>query len=71
MAQTSSKEEKQMKFRDLFLPKIAHSNPDVRISAIESEENIELLKKVAANDTDPRVIQAARKRVEALEEPVA
>jgi hypothetical protein len=60
-----------MKFRDLFLPKIAHSNPDVRIEAVDNEENTELLKKVAANDDDPRVVKAAQQRLEALGEPVA
>ena len=60
-----------MKFRDLFLPKIARSDPKVRIDAIESEENVELLKKVADNDTDPRVVKAAQKRNESLGEPVS
>jgi hypothetical protein len=60
-----------MKFRDLFLPKIAHSNPKVRIGAVENEENAELLKKVAANDDDPRVVKAARQRLEVLGEPVS
>lgn len=57
-----------MKFKDFFLPKIARSEPDVRIAAVESEENVELLKKVAENDADPRVVRAARKRIEALTE---
>jgi hypothetical protein len=60
-----------MKFRDLFLPKIAHSNAEVRIGAVENEENAELLKKVIANDDDPRVVKAAEQRLEALGEPVA
>ena len=60
-----------MKFRELFLPKIAHSNPEVRIKAVDSEENAELLKKVKENDSDPRVVKAAQKRLEALGEPVA
>jgi antitoxin component of RelBE/YafQ-DinJ toxin-antitoxin module len=59
-----------MKFRDIFLPKIAHSNPDVRIKAIETEENAELLEQVTQNDSDPRVVKAAKKRLEALSEPV-
>jgi hypothetical protein len=60
-----------VKLSDLFLPKIARSDPEVRISAIKQEENVELLKNVAKNDSDPRVIQAANKRIEALGEPVA
>jgi hypothetical protein len=60
-----------MKFRDFFLPKIAHSNPKVRIDAIQQEENVDLLKKVAANDSNSQVVQAAKKRIEALGAPVA
>ena len=60
-----------MKFRDLFLPKIARSNPEVRIEAVKSEENIELLKKVTQNDSDPRVVKAAQKRIETLGRPSA
>ncbi len=60
-----------MKFRDIFLPKIARSDPEVRISAVEGEENVELLKKVAENDSDPRVVKAARKRIAVLSEAVA
>jgi hypothetical protein len=60
-----------MKFRDFFLPKIAHSNPEVRITAIKDEENIELLKNVIKNDSDQRVIDAAQSRLEALGEPVS
>lgn len=60
-----------MKIRDLFLPKIAHSNPDVRIKAIKDEEDVALLKKVTENDSDPRVVKAAQNRIQALEEAVA
>jgi hypothetical protein len=59
-----------MKFRDFFLPKIAHSNPEVRIAAVKDEENIELLKNVIKNDSDPRVVETAKGRIEALSEPV-
>jgi len=55
-----------MKIRDLFLPKIARSNPDVRKRAIMEEENKELLMKVVQNDTDRDVRQAARKRLQRL-----
>ena len=60
-----------MKFSDFFLPKIARSDPNVRITAVEGEENVELLKKVAENDSDPHVVKAARKRIAALSEAVA
>jgi len=59
-----------MKFRDFFLPKIAHSNPEVRIAAIKDEENIQLLENVIKNDSDQRVVDAAKSRIEALGEPV-
>lgn len=59
-----------MKFRDFFLPKIAQSDPNVRIEAIRSEENVELLTKVLTNDTDTRVVEAAQKRINALRETV-
>jgi len=55
-----------MKIRDLFLPKIARSNPKVRKRAIMEEENKELLMKVVQNDTDRDVRQAARKRLQRL-----
>ncbi|BBO78205.1 hypothetical protein DSCW_56220 [Desulfosarcina widdelii] len=55
-----------MKFRDLFLPKIARSNPKVRKRAIMEEENKELLMKVVQNDSDRDVRQAARKRLQRL-----
>jgi hypothetical protein len=60
-----------MKFRDIFLPKIAHSDPNMRIEAIKSEKNIALLKKVVENDSDPRVVSAARQRLEKLSDTVA
>ena len=56
-----------MKFRDLFLPKLAHSDPEVRLKAVSSETNIEVLKKVTQNDGDSRVRELAQKRVEELE----
>jgi hypothetical protein len=55
-----------MKFSDLFVPKIARSNPQTRIEAIKEEENVQLLKKVLDNDSDENVRDAARKRLEEL-----
>jgi hypothetical protein len=60
-----------MKLSDLFLPKIARSDPDVRIEAIQDEDNLELLQKVMANDSDSRVQRAARERIAALSETTA
>jgi hypothetical protein len=70
-ARSDMKGGEEMKFSDFFLPKIARSDPNVRITAVEGEENVELLKKVVENDSDPRVIEAAQKRIAALSESVA
>ena len=55
-----------MKFRDIFLPKIARSNPEVRKKAVMAEENSEILKKVIQNDANQDVRDAARKRLQRL-----
>ena len=55
-----------MKFRDLFLPKIARSDPSVRKKAVMAERNTGILKKVIENDSDKEVRQAARKRLQRL-----
>lgn len=55
-----------MKFRDLFLPKIARSDPEVRKKAVRQEKNVELLKKVIQNDKDPEVRRLAQKQLKKL-----
>ena len=55
-----------MAFRDLFLPKLAHSNPEVRKKAVQNETNTALLQKVVDNDKDPGVVEAAKARLEEL-----
>ena len=55
-----------MKFSDLFVPKIARSDPKVRRQAVAQEKNPDLLKKVVKNDSDPDVRQAAQKRLNEL-----
>ena len=57
-----------MKFGDLFLPKIARSDPKVRLAAVQKEENIELLKQVQEKDDDPQVREAARMRVAEIQD---
>jgi hypothetical protein len=52
-----------MKLRDLFLPKIARSDPEVRKQAVKDEKNPELLKKVIENDSSPEVRQTAKQRL--------
>ena len=55
-----------MKFGDLFLPKIARSDPEVRKSAVLKEKNPGLLKQVSEKDSDPEVRQLALERLEQL-----
>jgi hypothetical protein len=56
-----------MKFRDLFLPKIANSDPEVRKKAVSKEKNTGLLNNVIKNDKDPQVRQLAKNRLKDLE----
>ncbi|MGD8700819.1 MAG: HEAT repeat domain-containing protein [Desulfosarcina sp.] len=55
-----------MKFRDIFLPKIVRSDPNVRKKAVLEESNLDVLKKVIQNDSDKEVRQAARKRLQRI-----
>ena len=55
-----------MKFRDLFLPKIARSDPKVRKAAVKEEVNKELLKQVVQKEKNPDVRQAAENRLQEL-----
>ena len=55
-----------MKFSDLFVPKIARSNPEVRKEAVRSETNRELLKKVIEKDSEKSVRELARQRLAEL-----
>ncbi len=58
-----------MAFRDLFLPKIAHSNPEVRKKAVKDEKDKALLQRVIENDQDPEVVKTAKKRIEGASPP--
>ena len=55
-----------MAFKDFFLPKIAHSNPEVRKKVVQKETNTVLLQQVVKNDKDPGVVEAAKARLEEL-----
>jgi Asp-tRNA(Asn)/Glu-tRNA(Gln) amidotransferase C subunit len=55
-----------MKLSDLFLPKIARSDPKVREDAVLKCKDADLLKRVIKNDEDERVRQTAQKRLETL-----
>ena len=60
-----------MAFRDLFLPKIAHSNPEVRKKAVMQESDAGLLQRVIDNDKDPEVVETARRRLSEVTEVTA
>jgi hypothetical protein len=55
-----------MKFSDLFIPKIARSDPKVREQAVKECNDKELLKRVIQNDKDEHVRQVAQQRLAAL-----
>ena len=57
-----------MKFGDLFLPKIARSDPEVRKKAVLKEKNVGLLKQVSEKDTDPEVRKLALAQLKVLED---
>ena len=55
-----------MKLRDLFLPKIARSDPNVRKKAVMAERSPEVLKGVIKNDSNKEVREMAMKRLKKL-----
>ncbi len=55
-----------MKFSDLFIPKIARSDPKVREQAVMECKDMELLKRVIQNDKDEHVRKVAEQRIEDL-----
>lgn len=55
-----------MKFKDLFLPKLARSDPNVRKKAVLAEDNPNVLKGVIENDSDKSVRETAKKRLQQL-----
>lgn len=55
-----------MKFSDLFIPKIARSDPKVRTQAVMECKDKDLLKRVIQHDKDEHVRQVAKQRLEAL-----
>jgi hypothetical protein len=57
---------KIMGLKDFFVPKIAHSDPEVRKTAIAKETDQVLLQNVVKNDKDSGVVETAKKRLEQL-----
>jgi hypothetical protein len=62
----TQKETIAMKASDLFLPKIARSDPEVRKAAVRNENDIDLLKHVSKKDSNPEVRKLALKRIKKL-----
>lgn len=56
-----------MKFGDLFLPRIARSDPETRKKAVLKEKNVGLLKQVSEKDADPEVRKMALRQLKSLE----
>jgi hypothetical protein len=56
-----------MKIRDFFLPKIAHSDPKVRLKAVADVKDTALLKQISEKDSDAGVRLFAQKRIKELE----
>ena len=60
-----------MKFKDLFVAKWLHSDPEVRKKAVEKMTDIKLLKQVSEKDSDRMVRTAAAARAGELEKNVS
>ena len=57
-----------MKFQDIFVPRWQHSNPEVRIKAVNRMKDKSLLMQIAEKDDDEMVCMAARDRLSELSE---
>jgi hypothetical protein len=55
-----------MKFQDIFVPRWQHSNPEVRIKAVNRMSDQALLNQIVEKDEDEMVCMAARERLEEL-----
>ncbi|MDJ0810349.1 MAG: HEAT repeat domain-containing protein [Desulfobacterales bacterium] len=52
-----------MRFQDIFVPRWQHSNPEVRIKAVNRMNDKSLLMQIAEKDEDEMVCMAARDRL--------
>ncbi len=55
-----------MKFRDLFVPRWQHSDPDVRIRKIQTLKDEYILNIIIDRDEDQVVVGAAKERLAQL-----
>ena len=57
-----------MRFQDIFVPRWQHSNPEVRIKAVNRMNDKSLLMQIAEKDEDEMVCMAARDRLSEISE---
>ncbi len=57
-----------MKFQDIFVPRWQHSNPEVRIKALQRIKDKSLLMQIVEKDEDEMVVMAARDRLAEISE---
>ena len=57
-----------MKFQDIFVPRWQHSNPEVRIKALQRIKDKSLLMQIIEKDEDEMVRMAARDRLAEMAE---
>ncbi|MCG6930934.1 MAG: hypothetical protein LJE64_10310 [Desulfofustis sp.] len=55
-----------MKFKDLFVPRYIHSDPQVRLNFVKNSNDAKLLKQMSEKDQDAQVRGAAAERAEML-----
>jgi hypothetical protein len=55
-----------MKFRDLFVAKYLHSDPEVRLKFVMNSNDAKLLRQMSEKDSDERVRRAAAERADVL-----
>ncbi len=56
-----------MKFKDLFVPRYLHSDPEVRIKFVNKSDDAKLLRQMAEKDADANVRKAAAVRADVLQ----
>ena len=57
-----------MRFQDIFVPRWQHSNPEVRIKAVNRINDKSLLMQILEKDDDEMVCLAARDRLAEISE---
>lgn len=55
-----------MKFKDLFVPRYLHSDPEVRMNVVKTTNDTKLLRSMAEKDADENIRKAAAERADML-----